>query len=256
MSTAEQTMVAAVGAPMGSTSRWRSTFTQLLTEVGLLGLLFVVYRSGRILSAHEVSAAVTHANEVWHVERWLRLPSESAMQAAVLPWQWAVSAFNHYYVTAHFPVTVAMLLWLFIRHRDIYKRARFAVVVGTLTALVVQIVYPLMPPRMMTGFGFVDTMMKYGPSAYGSMDSGLANQLAAMPSLHVGWSVLCVIAAVATRNRFAIVLFSLHSLMTIATVLLTANHYWLDGIIGASLLALAWRLSRVSWRRRPMALAR
>ena len=41
---------------------------------------------------------------------------------------------------------------------------------------------------MFPQWGFVDTMTTIGPSAYDGAGASLANQYAAMPSLHIGWA--------------------------------------------------------------------
>ena len=60
-------------------------------------------------------------------------------------------------------------------------------------ALIIHLLFPLAPPRMMDGF--VDTMAKFGPSIYPDNPlEGAANQIAAMPSLHFAWAMIVAIA--------------------------------------------------------------
>jgi hypothetical protein len=96
--------------------------------------------------------------------------------------------------------------------------------------------FPLAPPRMM--HGWVDTGVQLGQSVYGpSTHSGIANQFAAMPSLHVGWAAMVAIAMImVTRSRWRW-LWIAHPVVTFAVVVLTANHYWLDGLVALTLLA-------------------
>jgi hypothetical protein len=66
-----------------------------------------------------------------------------------------------------------------------------------------------------------------------------ADQLSAMPSIHVGWAVLVAMVVVATaRSRWRWLALAYPALTTLAVVV-TANHFWLDGIAAAALLALA-----------------
>jgi len=94
--------------------------------------------------------------------------------------------------------------------------------------------FPLAPPRMMPGW--VDTGVLLGQSVYGpSTDSGVANQFAAMPSLHVGWAFMVAVFLIrATRSRWRW-LWIAHPLLTFTVVVVTANHYWLDGLVAISL---------------------
>ena len=121
----------------------------------------------------------------------------------------------------------------------------------TLAGLLLHVLYPLAPPRMFPNLGFVDTGRAVGPASYGhgSAYSGFANQFAAMPSLHFGWALAVawsVIIATRRRVRWLIVL---HPFLTLAAIVLTANHYWLDAIAATALFAGAllldhWRIRR------------
>ena len=73
------------------------------------------------------------------------------MQRAVLDQRWLVRAANTYYLVVHFPVTLAVLAWLWGRHRAAFDRFRNALVTTTAIGLILHVVYPLSPPRMMVG---------------------------------------------------------------------------------------------------------
>ena len=125
-----------------------------------------------------------------HLERVLHLPSEAWVQSLV-PWDSVLHAANIYYFSVHFPTMIAFLVWGYLfRPRAEYRWARNLVIALTCSALVVHIVYPLAPPRMFPQWGFVDTMATLGPNAYAGTSGAMANQFAAMPSLHIGWAAL------------------------------------------------------------------
>ena len=87
-----------------------------------------------------------------------------------------------------------------------------------------------------TDEGFVDTALLYGQSVYGPFGSGIADQLSALPSVHVGWALLIafvVITVSTSRWRWLIVA---HPVVTILVVVATANHFWADGIAAALIL--------------------
>jgi hypothetical protein len=93
---------------------------------------------------------------------------------------------------------------------------------------------------MLTAFGFVDVGKLYGPDVYGAPATSLANQYAAMPSLHVGWAVLVAIGmAMALNTRWRWV-FVAHPVITVFVVVSTGHHYWLDGIVAVVLLLMAF----------------
>ena len=155
-------------------------------------------------------------------------------------------------------VTAAAFVWLYSRHADGYRRFRNVMVVITLLGMFVHLVLPLAPPRMFPGLGFVDTAKVFGPASYGagSPYKGFANQFAAMPSLHFGWAVViawAAIVATGVRSRWRHVVLA-HPVFTLAAIVLTANHYWLDAVVALFLFGIAllvdlgverWRARRV-----------
>ena len=208
-------------------------------ELVLVSGLYVVYKLGRLLSADREEAARTHARLVHQLERFLHLPSEAAIQDAVHSVR-LFEAANVYYVSAHFPVTIAFLVWGFLaRPRAEYVWARRLLVVVTLLGLVAHILFPLAPPRMFPRWGFLDTMTTYGPSAYDGTSGAFVNQYAAMPSLHIGWAVLIAVVVCRTGPLPIAVLACLHAATTVAVVTVTANHWLLDGLVAVALLGVA-----------------
>jgi hypothetical protein len=239
--------------PAGALGWWRGRTPAYLREFALVAVLFCAYKLGRLVAAGDVADAFTNSWNVWSFERLLHLPNELALQHWVLQWPHVISAANTYYAVVHFPLTAAFLVWLWWRDRARYRWIRTILVLMTAGALLVHVLMPLAPPRMMTGLGFVDTGLVLGQSVYASPSAqSMANQFAAMPSLHVGWAfvvALGVVAASRSRWRWIAVL---HPLVTTAVVVVTANHYWLDGIAALLLLGfamlLAWPLRESAHR--------
>ena len=131
----------------------------------------------------------------------LRLPNEELLQQWALQWPDLLRAANWYYVAVHFPLTLAFLAWGWLRRPpEEYRWARRLIIILTALALVVHVLMPLAPPRMLSSLGFLDTMAVFGPSAYGDSTATIANQFAAMPSLHVGWALLIAVVVVRTTS--------------------------------------------------------
>ena len=210
----------------------------LLRESVLLVSLFVAYRFGRALISGHVQAAMVNAGDVWAAERLLRMPSELAIQQWALRWPDLISAANWYYVSVHFPLTALFLVWGWWRRPPTdYRWARRLIITLTGLAFIIHTAMPLAPPRMMRRLGFVDTMATIGPSAYDGSAATVANQFAAMPSLHVGWALLLAVVVIrTTRTRWRWVTLA-HPAITTLVVVVTANHYWLDAVVAAVLLA-------------------
>jgi hypothetical protein len=225
-------------------------------ETALVLVLYAIWQFAGKLSVMQVTGALDRGRWVWHLEQTLHLPSEVTLQRAVLPYRGLVEAANSYYAIMHVPALVAFLVWLFVRHRDRYPAVRNVLAIATGAALAVQLI-PLAPPRMLPGLGFVDTAARYHQSVYEPLGRGLAGQLSAMPSVHVAWAVLIGVAVWSIGRGSGRWIGPGHALVTVVVVVVTANHWWLDGIVAIVLLGVAWALDRSirrlarAWRCRP-----
>ncbi|NEB06429.1 phosphatase PAP2 family protein, partial [Streptomyces sp. SID13726] len=170
------------GGPAASPRR------RLIRELLLVAGLFAVYKTGRMLSTDRTEEAFRNAGRVWDAERTLHLPGEGAIQRLLLNGDALVHTANTYYAAVHFPATVLFLIWLYVRRPGHYLWARRALAVLTGAALALHLAFPLAPPRMLGAAHLVDTAQVYGPSVYRAAPATdtMANQFAAMPSLHFG----------------------------------------------------------------------
>jgi PAP2 superfamily len=220
-----------------------------LREAGLVVALFALWQYAGSFSVMGTAGAMPRARWIWHTERAWRLPSEAGVQHVVLGHPLVVEAFNIYYATMHFTVLIIFLVWLFARHRDHYQRIRTVLVLLTATCLLVQLV-PVAPPRLLPGVGLVDTAQVYGESVY-AFGGAVADQLSAMPSVHVGWAMLVAVGAwraSVSRGRWLAVA---HAAATWIVVVATANHFWLDGIVAVALLLAAYLAAAAAGALRP-----
>jgi membrane-associated phospholipid phosphatase len=100
--------------------------------------------------------------------------------------------------------------------------------------------FPVAPPRMLPGF----TDVVASSHAFGSWHTGAlaseANQLAAMPSLHMAWAAWCTLTIWRiSKRRWLRVLAVIYPCVTAVAVLSTGNHYVLDLVGGLALMALS-----------------
>ena len=220
-------------------------------ESGYVAGLYALWQLAATVSLLGTSGAFAKARWIIRVERDWHLPSELDTQRLVVPHPLLAQACNLYYATMHFAGLGALLLWLFLRHRDRYPQVRTTIVLLTASCLLVQLV-PVAPPRLLPNFGFVDTAEQYGQSVYTALKAVGPDQLSAMPSVHVGWAVLVGGAVVWLGTSWWRWLALLHPALTIFVVAATANHFWLDGIVAVALLVLA---IAVQWAGRALATA-
>jgi hypothetical protein len=235
---------------------WHSRFGgSLVRELALVVALLLVYKYGRFLGKGHVETAVRNARDVIGLERSLGVFTEARLQDLVVTDTAVIRFLNAYYLVAHVVVTAAAFVWLYVRHPSTYRRFRDVMIVITLAGMTLHLLLPLAPPRMFPHLGFVDTAKVIGPASYGagSPYKGFANQFAAMPSLHFGWALVIAWAVLlATKSRWRYLVIA-HPVITLAAIVLTANHYWLDAVAATALFLFAlgvdWLLERRRKRR-------
>jgi hypothetical protein len=224
-----------------SARRWSNrTVGSSLRELVLMVTVFMAYRQVRHLTSGDLAQAHANADRVVNAERQLGIFSENALQRLVLNSRPVIEFLDHYYVFVHFTASLGFMAWVFLRHPEAWGRIRAWFLSVTLAGLAIHVAYPLAPPRMLSQHGFVDTLHVYGPSIYSKdVTESAANQLAAMPSLHFAWAAIVAAGFITIRRSRWSLLMVLHPLVTLLAIVATANHYWLDAIVGGALVAVA-----------------
>jgi hypothetical protein len=225
----------------------------------LIGIGYWAYSLVRNAVPEQRSKALENADWIWHAEQTLGLAFEYSVNHGVNAVTWLIVAMNYYYATLHFIVTIGVLSWLFRRHPGRYAAARTVLFATTVVALVGYYLYPLAPPRLMAGQHFIDTVALH--ETWGSMASGnlknMSNQYAAMPSMHIGWSLWCGLTVFALASApWAKILGLLYPVVTLLVIVSTANHFWLDAVGGMACLAFGFAVSYVWYGSLPYRLPR
>jgi hypothetical protein len=203
-------------------------------------------------------AALAHAHDLLSFEQAVGIDPELSLDRWLAGHRALGLIVSDYYDNAHFIVTLGLLGFLWWRRADIYRPLRNALVGVNLLGFLIFWLFPVAPPRMLGGF--TDVVATTG--AIGSWHTGAlashANELAAMPSLHMAWAGWCaVVVWRLTERRWLRALGALHVVVTVFAVLATGNHFVLDVIGGVATLALS--LVLVGWSesaRRPFATLR
>ena len=218
----------------------------LLANAALLGALWALYATVRGVTADEFTDAMRNAGEVLRLQEAIGLPSELDFQRSLLNRTGLLRAANIYYLVVHFPATLGFIAWIWLKHRDRYTRVRNTLIGVTAIGLVLHVVYPLAPPRMTRGF--VDIGATLGPNLYDMSFSDAANQIAAMPSLHVGWALVVAFGTIWILKTPWRWLSLAHPIITAGVVVVTAHHYWADAIVASILVIAVWYLLGLSRR--------
>ncbi|KAI5366535.1 putative inositolphosphotransferase Aur1/Ipt1 [Septoria linicola] len=158
---------------------------------------------------------------------------------------------DRFYSLIHIPGSMAFIVWYYYVAPS---HATFATVRRTLTltnfmAFATFIVYPMMPPRLLPHeYGFLDTVhMEEAASLW--QTGKHVNSLAAMPSMHFGYSFIIGCTLVyhsgvfrkrfekyeSRKNLFWKIFYCtlgvVYPSMILITILATANHYWMDAAV-------------------------
>jgi hypothetical protein len=214
-------------------SRW---WVELLAIAWLLFL----YDAVNNLAPLRLATALGNARGILHVERLLHIDPELTLDRWLAAHHTLGLILSDYYDNAHFIVTLGILGWLWWKRTDLYRPLRNTLVLINVIGFVIFWLFPVAPPRMLDGFADVVA----STHAFGSWHTGAlasaANQLAAMPSLHMAWAGWCTLALWRMSGRRSVrVVAVLYPCLTALAVLSTGNHFLLDILGGLLTLALS-----------------
>jgi hypothetical protein len=214
-------------------------------QVGIVAAAVAAYFGVRGATEAATDRALANAATVVDFERSVGLFHEAWLQSTFAGTPAVATFFNWIYIWGHWPVIVATLIWLARTNPTIYFRTRNAMLVSGSIGLVIFTLFPLAPPRL-AGLGLTDTVTQSSDAYRVLQPTMFTNQYAAMPSLHVGWDLLIGLAILAAARGPLLRAFgAAMPVLMVAAVVLTANHYIIDAIVGATLTATCWFVLRV-----------
>ena len=216
--------------------------TRLAFEIFVLLFALLLYHLVRGAVNGRVEEAIGNAHGLIVFEQWLGIFWEVQLQGLITGDTFLVNFFNNVYIWGHLPVVGALAIWIFVFRRECFARYRNAFLISGAIGLIFFITLPVAPPRLVPGAGFVDTITLTSNAYRVLQPPAFVNQYAALPSLHFGWNLLVGIALFqTTRTWYARAFGLLMPLMMFAAVVLTANHYIIDAIVGGIIaMAAIW----------------
>lgn len=241
-------------------------------ELVIILAFYYGYETIRSFADHTgiTSSAYANAHRLVTVERWLHIFWEQPIQHALMGATWFIKAMNIYYGTLHFVVTAGLLIWMYVARKQHYRPMRNLLGLTTALALIGYYSFPLAPPRLykcnnnipvptkggyVIGRCFVDTLDKVGGlwSYHSPVAKAVANQYAAMPSLHFGWSLWCAIVLWRlSGHRYGRVAAVCYPILTLVAIVVTANHWFLDAAGGTVIVVAALAIVDRWHRRHPL----
>ena len=212
-------------------------------QLAIFALLDMAYELSRTFAVGDRSTAIRHAHSIVNTERSLGLFHELDLQ------QWALhapsivmSVANWTYFNCQFTLTFGFVLFVYLRRNEFYTRLRNLIATVNLIGLAGYIFYPAAPPRMLTDLGFVDSLNQTGVNHHSGLIAMLSNPYAAMPSLHTAYAITIGATGFAmTRSRLRFAWVGYPALV-VFSIVVTANHFFLDAIAGAGVAATAFLL--------------
>jgi PAP2 superfamily/Wax ester synthase/diacylglycerol acyltransferase catalytic domain/WS/DGAT C-terminal domain len=222
-----------MGKQRGAPARPRLR-AELALGLAVFGLYLVVLQLG---GAGREARAVRHAEDIYRLERALRLDIEPALNRWLQPHGTLVTLANYEYATTYVISALVLLGWLMLRRPEQYRAARTSFLLLNVVAIGCFTLWPTAPPRLVPAQGFVDTV-RLGRTwgSWGSPVGDHANQLAAMPSLHFAWAVwVSVVLAWIGHHWWLQAISAVHVAVTFVVIVATGNHYVLDAVAGFAL---------------------
>jgi membrane-associated phospholipid phosphatase len=231
---------------------------ELVIRLGPFVLILLVYESLRGLAP-----LINHRVEyMWMVraDEWLfgELPTATLQR---LWWEGEVGVLEVLFYLAylgHFvvPVALALAIW---RWRDSeYWRYVTTLVIVSFAGFATFVAFPAAPPWMASDEGRIDPIARIGHDLWASVGVSnfrtlytevAPNTVAAVPSLHAAYAILCALFAFRLFGVLVGLVVSIHPLLVCVGIVYIGEHYAIDAIIGGvyavGAYALTWWLFHV-----------
>jgi hypothetical protein len=207
-------------------------------QLGIFLFAYLVYSAARFVTIGDLSVAQANADWIMDLQHHLGVGVEASVQQA-LTGTWVLWLLNHLYLAAQLVVLPGSLIFLYRRRHPMYERLRNTILATWVLSIPIYAAFPVAPPRLADS-GLVDTITtQTGVALDSSLTTSFYNELAAVPSLHVGFAVVVGMAlAAAVRTRVIKAVWLLWGPAIGLAVVATGNHYVFDiaaGVVAAGL---------------------
>lgn len=218
-----------------------SSRARLAAETATLVLAAAVYFGVRVVVEGSAGPSDRNADWILRLEDSLNIDIEHTMQDLALESGVLRALGNFSYVWLHWPLLIVALVIVFTRDLDRFVQLRNALMVSGAVGLVLFWLFPVSPPRFMSGF--VGTVSPEARRHFLDFPVSWSNQYAAFPSFHVGWTLIACLAVAATfTGRATRIAILMPAALVAISVVTTGNHYVTDATMGAviALGAYSW----------------
>ena len=212
----------------------------VLLQIGLFVMADLCYETVRGVAEGQATTAFANGQAVIDIEQATGTFFESDLQGALLNHGWIIDFANFMYMNSHFVLTSGFLVWLYLRRNDSFYFVRNMFMVAMALALIGYTLLPTAPPRFFEEYGFVDTLDQVSVNHDSAMVQMFVNPYAAIPSMHCAFALMIGIAGVrVSRHTVTRAFWAMYPLLVLFVVIVTGNHFWVDGAIGWMVAGLA-----------------
>lgn len=220
-----------------------------LFEIAFTAAIMVVYFLLRGIRPDNVESSVSRSLTLIHFEERIGLFQEVRWQATFLNYDWAMQVANIIYAWGHYPVMLAIAIWLVFKDPVRFRFVRNVLLVSAAIGILTYWIYPAAPPRLMENygydFGFIDTVHGATSNVSYFQPGPFVNDYAALPSFHFGWILLSSMAVwTNTSSKWVRACAVAMSVTMWWAVTVTGNHYFFDMIMGGVVVVLSWLFVR------------
>ena len=231
----------------------------VVRQVVLFIAAYQVYRLVRGLADDpgSANAAFSNARELIHIEQALNIFVEPSLQAFASGQSWLLDGASWMYINAQTSITLGALTWLYLFRNPSFYFVRNMFLVAFGVALIGYTVFPTAPPRFFPEWGFFDAVSDFTGIGQDSVTiNELFNPYAAVPSMHVGFALMISLPlARLVRWRALKVFWAIYPLIVVFVIVVTANHFIADAVLGALAVGIGAYAARLLARARPNAWA-
>jgi hypothetical protein len=230
-----------------------------LLQLVVVVIAYKLYQNTRGLINDQLGASQAFTNADWIVstERLLHIDIERSVQGFARSVPGLSDASALMYMNAQFSVTFGAMIYIYLRHNQAFGFVRNMFIGAWALALVGYVLLPTAPPRLVPGLGIHDAvseMTGVDPADQNSGVSKLFNPYAAVPSMHVGFSLMIGIPlARLSKHRITRVFWGIYPVVVLFVVMATGNHFLLDGVFGALAVGISALVARRLGQLRPHA---
>ncbi|KAF2732981.1 hypothetical protein EJ04DRAFT_469166 [Polyplosphaeria fusca] len=215
--------------------------------------------------AQEHGLAVLEAEEFSVLSIFFPIRELDVQQWFMRDHQNALTFLNRAYALIHIPGTVGFICWYYYvaPSFNTFATVRRTMTLTNFMAFTTFIFYPCMPPRLLPKeYGFLDTV-RHDDAESVWMSGKFVNTLAAMPSMHFGYSFCIGMTLVyhsgvfrrslepgeSKKNAFWKMFYFIVGLgyptFLLVTIVSTANHYFMDALVATCFVFISFYCNKI-----------